>query len=131
MRDLHEGGWKIVDPYWYAGNPVTYREFVQLSLAEFSTAKHGYVASRSGWVSDRTACYLASGRPALVQNTGQESGVPVGRGLLTFSDLDEAVEGVESICSDYRSHAQAARGLAEEYFDSDRVLTRMLAQAGG
>ncbi len=127
---LHRERWTILDPYLYAGDPHSYREFIQFSRAEFSVAKSGYVMSRSGWVSDRTVCYLASGRPALVQSTGFEPYLPTGKGLLTFSTLDEAVAGVDDINREYDEHSRAARALAEEYFDSDIVLASLLERAG-
>src|SRR6266545_2825937 len=118
---LDRNNWRVRDPVWFAGDPHSYREFIRYSRAEFSIAKNGYVKSNSGWVSDRTACYLASGKPALVQSTGFERRLPTGRGLLTFRTFEEAVAGVEAINGDYRAHCQAARRLAEERFNSDVV----------
>jgi hypothetical protein len=88
-----------------------------------------YVATNSGWFSDRTTRYLASGKPALVQETGLSRTIPAGDGLLTFRNLDEAVAGVEAIAADYDHHARAARRIAEEQFDSDKVLTHLLEDA--
>ena len=88
-----------------------------------------YVETRSGWFSDRTTRYLASGKPALVQETGLSSAIETGAGLLTFETLDGAVAGAAAILSDHAGHSAAARRLAEEYFDSDRVLTRLLEDA--
>ena len=122
--------WRIRDPASYAGDPESYREFIQHSRAEFSVAKSGYVRSCSGWVSDRTASYLASGKPALVQSTGFEWRLPTGKGLLTFRTSEEAVAGIQSINTDYLAHCHAARRLAEAYFNSDVVLTSMLKQLG-
>jgi hypothetical protein len=85
-----------------------------------------YVDTRSGWFSDRSICYLASGKPVLVQDTGLRNLYPIGEGLVAFSTLDEAVVGVEEICANYERHSRAARGLAEAYFDSDTVLSRLL-----
>jgi hypothetical protein len=127
---LNQNGWQLRDPYLYAGDLYSYREFIRYSRGEFSVAKGGYVKSRSGWVSDRTACYLASARPALVQSTGFETRLPTGQGLLTFTTPEEAVAGLEAIDSDYRTHALAARRLAEERFDSARVLGALLAATG-
>jgi hypothetical protein len=93
-------------------------------------AKEMYVASRSGWFSERSACYLASGRPVLAQDTGLEGLLPTGEGLVTFSDLDDAAAGVEAITGDWQRHARAARDLAEKYFDSDVVLGRLLDVVG-
>lgn len=127
---LMRHGWRVHDPCSHAGDPWSYREYIQSSRAELSVAKQGYVRTRSGWVSDRTACYLASGKPAIVQSTGFEHRLPTGTGLLTFSTIGEAVEALQSVQEDYTRHAQAARRLAEEHFDSDAVLTSLLGRAG-
>jgi hypothetical protein len=130
LARLYEKGWRVLSACVYAGDPHSYREFIQSSRGEFSVAKHGYVESNSGWISDRTACYLSSGKPALVQSTGFEAHIPTGLGLVTFRTLDEALSGLESINNNYVSHCRAARRLAETYFDSDVVLNRMLSTAG-
>jgi hypothetical protein len=103
---------------------------VQGSAAEFSVAQGIYVETRCGWFSDRTARYLASGRPALVQNTGFDRRLPTGEGLIAFDTLDQAIEGADRIVADHAHHARAARAIAEEYFDSDRVLTALIEEAG-
>jgi hypothetical protein len=123
-------GWRLHNPYAAAGDPHSYQEFIQRSRAEFSVAKRGYVRTRSGWVSDRTACYLASGKPAVVQSTGFEGALPVGEGLLTFTELEGAAKAIAAVEDDYESHAHAARRLAEEYFDSDKVLGALLDRIG-
>jgi len=127
---LAGNGWIVLNAVQYAGDPESYREFIQTSRGEFSVAKNGYVRSRSGWISDRTACYLASGKPALVQSTGFEDSIPTGSGLLTFRDLPEAIAGIREINRNYVDHCRAARQLAESRFDSDRVLGRMLSIVG-
>jgi len=127
---LDQHNWKIKDPYFYAGDPYSYREFIQFSKAEFSVAKNGYVKSNSGWISDRTVCYLASGKPALVQSTGFEEHLPTGKGLITFQTFDDAVKGIAAINNDYQSHCHAARQIAEKYCDSDLVLGSILEQVG-
>jgi hypothetical protein len=127
---LREAGWRLLDPVEVAGDPEAYRSFIQGSSAELSIAKNVYVRSRCGWFSDRSACYLASGRPVLAQDTGYARNLPTGRGLLSFAELDEAVEGVESIRQDWSGHSRAAREIAAEYFDSDPILRRMLDAAG-
>jgi hypothetical protein len=122
--------WRVLDPYACAGDPHSYREFVQRSRAEFSVAKRGYVRTRSGWISDRTACYLASGKPAIVQATGFERRLPTGEGLLTFETVQQAVDAVHAFDADYDRHAAAARRVAEDHLDSRRVLASILERAG-
>jgi hypothetical protein len=124
---LEENGWRLVDPVEAAGDPDRYQAYVAGSFAELMVAKHMYVETRSGWFSDRSACYLASGRPVLAQDTGLDGLFPLGEGLVAFRTLEEAVAGVEAISGDYESHAAAARGIAEEHFDSDRVLAALLS----
>ena len=128
LHALHRDGWELVDPVLAAGTPSRYRSFVQRSRAEISIAKSGYVASRCGWFSDRSACYLASGRPVVAQETGVNGALPTGRGLLLFRELDEAVAAIEEVESDYAGHAAAARELAVEHLDARRVLRRLLEQ---
>ncbi len=122
-------GWRIVDPRRASGDPLDFRRYVQQSGAEFSVAQGIYVETNSGWFSDRTVRYLASGRPALVQDTGFSRRLRTGRGLVAFRTLDEAVEGARQIANDYHAHAAAARAVAEEYFDSGVVLPRLLDDA--
>jgi len=93
-------------------------------------AKNMYVETRGGWFSDRSICYLASGRPVLAQETGFTQNYPTGKGLIAFSSLDEAKAGVDEICGNYAQHSKAAREIAEEYFDSDKVLTQLLKRLG-
>jgi hypothetical protein len=123
-------GWSVVDPARAAGSVDAFRRYVQGSAAEFSVAQEMYVATDSGWFSDRSTRYLASGRPVLVQDTGFSRTLPVGTGLMTFTTMDEAVAGARSIMEGYPTHAAAARRLAEEYFDSDRVLAGFLERVG-
>jgi hypothetical protein len=123
---LIDGGWRLSDPRSVSGTPQDYHRYVQSSLAEFGVAKGMYVQARTGWVSDRTACYLASGRPAIVQDTGLGSALETGVGLLTFSTPEEAISAARSVHADWDRHARAARALAVERLDSDRVLGRLL-----
>jgi glycosyltransferase involved in cell wall biosynthesis len=104
---------------------------VQGSWAELGVAKSGYVVSRSGWFSDRSACYLASGRPVVAQDTGFPAHLPTGEGLLSFTDVDGVVAAGERLAADYDHHRRAARTLAEEHLDSDRVVGRLLECLGG
>ena len=123
--------WRLTDPRVEAPGPLEFRAYVQRSGAEFSVAQGIYVETHSGWFSDRTVRYLASGKPALVQETGFRHNYPTGEGLLSFSTLEEAAAGAAKIQSDYFRHSAAARRLAEEHFDSDRVLARFLEQSLG
>jgi hypothetical protein len=128
---LRDHGWSLVDPADVATTPAAYRDFIASSTAELMVAKEMYVQARSGWFSERSICYLASGRPVVAQDTGLRDLYPLGCGLLAFDTLDEAAACVESIVIRYARHADAARELARERFDSDRVLSRLLEQVGG
>jgi hypothetical protein len=133
VRDLEllrECGWSLADPAVAAGDPLAYRDYVQGSKAEFMVAKNMYVRARSGWFSDRSICYLASGKPVLALETGFSELYPTGEGLLAYTTLEEAVAGVERIASDYELHVARAREIAVEHFDSDRILQRLLSSLG-
>jgi hypothetical protein len=129
QRLLREHGWETVDAMGVSRSLWDYRAFIQASKAEFGVAKHTYVSTRSGWFSDRTECYLSSGRPALVQDTGWTAHLPHGEGLLAFSNPDEALAGIDRINSDYERHARRAVDIAREHFDARRVLPRLLDEA--
>lgn len=126
LEALRVNGWELLDPYEVAGDPAGYAEFVRGSKAELSIAKSGYVVSHSGWFSDRSACYLASGRPVVAQETGFSAFLPTGEGLLAFVTTDLAAEAVAKVESDWKGHSRAARVLAEEHFDARKVLPRLL-----
>jgi hypothetical protein len=126
VRLLREGSWGLADPRAVAGDLDSYRGYVQASMAEIAIAKEMYVATRGGWFSDRSASYLASGKPVLAQDTGFGDSLPSGEGLLAFSDLEQAREGAEEIRLDLRRHSAAARSIAEEFFASERVLADLL-----
>jgi hypothetical protein len=128
---LRQFGWDTVDAMAVSRTPDQYRDFIQHSKAEFGVAKHTYVTSRSGWFSDRTECYLAAGRPAVVQDTGWTAHLPSGEGLFAFSSTEDAVAGIERINADYEKHARSAREIAREYFEAGSVLTRLLQVASG
>jgi len=127
---LRNGGWRLVDPRLVAADPDSYRAFIRRSRAEFMVAKEMYVKGGSGWFSDRSACYLASGKPVLAQNTELEGVYPTGKGLLLFDSQDDVLDGIRDLRADYEGHASAARRLAEEYFDSDLVLGDLLESLG-
>jgi hypothetical protein len=123
---LRAEGWIVVDGPTATRTPEDYTNLIAGSRGEISTAKNVYVAMRTGWFSCRTACYLAAGRPAVVQDTRFSKYIPSGKGLFAFGTVDEAALAIEAIESDYDRHAKAAAEIATEYFDSDRVLNRML-----
>ena len=124
LLDRH--GWELVDPATVAATPQDYRTFVQGSLAELGIAKSGYVRSACGWFSDRSACYLASGRPVVAQDTGFGTALPVGAGLLPYGDVAEAAEAVRAVVADQPRHAAAARAIAEDHLAASRVLPVLL-----
>jgi hypothetical protein len=119
-------GWRVVDATVACPDSTSYRRYIQTSKGEWSVAKNGYVDGNSGWFSGRSACYLAAGRPVIVQDTGFSQVLPVGEGVLTFETLDEAESGIREVEANYSRHARAARDIAEAYFDSDKVLNRLL-----
>ncbi len=127
-RWLQGCGWTLVEPVERAGHPGSFRRYVQSSSAELSVAQGIYVDTRCGWFSDRTTRYLASGRPALVQDTGFSDQLPVGEGLLAFRTPAEAARAWKSLESSFSEHAHAARALAEEHFDSRRVIGGLLEE---
>jgi len=130
-RDLlRRNSWNIVDPRATVPDPLTFRQYVRTSGAEFSVAQQLYVETSSGWFSDRSVRYLASGKPVLVEDTGFSRNYPTGEGLLAFSSLDQAIAGVKDITRSYSRHAEVARTIAETYFDSDRVLGGLVDQMG-
>ena len=125
---LESHGWTLVPPQAVAGDLEAYRRYIQRSFAEFMVAKNMYVQSNSGWISDRSLCYLASGRPVLAHDTGFDARYRTGAGLLPFSTLEEAADGAAAIAADYERHRHAARQLAEAEFDARRVLARLVRQ---
>jgi hypothetical protein len=130
LADLAAHGWRLLDPAEVAATPDRYQRFLQGSWAEFGIAKSGYVAARCGWFSDRSACYLASGRPVLAQETGFSRYLPTGAGLFAFETIDDVVAAVRALEADYPRHARAARALAVDYLDSDKVLSALLGKLG-
>jgi hypothetical protein len=129
LLDAH--GWDTVNAMSVSRTPGQYRDFIQRSRAEFGVAKHTYVSTCSGWFSDRTECYLAAGRPALVQDTGWSAHLPNGEGLLAFSNPEQALAGIDAINGDYARHARRADEIAREHFDANLILPRLLDEACG
>ena len=130
-RELLElNGWTLLDPRRVVATPQDYREFIRRSRAEIQCPKPAYRELRTGWFSDRSACYLASGRPVLAEATGFSEFLPTGAGLLSFTDMEEALAGVADIDANYERHSRAARAIAEQHLDSRHWLPKMLAASG-
>jgi hypothetical protein len=126
IASLHAHGWVLIDAAGETATPASYARFVRASAAELGIAKEGYVVSRCGWFSDRSTCYLASGRPVVAQRTGWERVLPEGEGLLGFDTVAEAAEGIAAVTAEPARHAAAARAVAEEHLDARRVLPALL-----
>jgi hypothetical protein len=126
--DLEANGWSVRRADQVAGSPMTYQTYIQGAKGEFSCAKPSYVRLQTAWVSDRTVCFLASGKPAVVRHTGPSRFLPDRQGLLRFEDPCEAGELLEAVANDYESHTKAARALAEEWFDARQVIYRILSR---
>jgi len=126
--DLENAGWQVLDAESNAGSWVQYRNFINCSSAEFSVAKETYVKANTGWFSCRSGCYLAAGKPVITQDTCWSKYIPSGNGLFAFHDLESAREAVSKIICQYEQHAKQARVIAEEYFDSNKVLNRLLTR---
>jgi hypothetical protein len=126
---LRANGWRVVSPRARVGDPDSYRQYIHGSRGEFSPVRPICSLGQSGWFSDRSGCYLAAGRPVVMEDTGLARHVPIGLGLLTYTDLESAARCLEAVQRDYARHALAAREFAREYLDSDRVLSRILTLA--
>ena len=129
-QQLIDAGWRIRDAHAATAIYDGYLEYIRSSAGEFSVAKHGYVVARSGWFSDRSAAYLASGRPVIMQDTGFGCAVPTGRGLLAFNTIDGARDALDAVQGDYAAHSRAAREIAEQYLSTEKVLGDLLTQVG-
>ena len=126
LARLTQSGWRVRHSAEVAGSPDAYRSYVQRSRGEFSCAKASCMQFQNAWVSDRTLCYLASGKPVVVQHTGPSACLPNGEGMFRFTSLDDAAAALDAINRDYGRHCRAARDLAEAQFDSQRVLEGVL-----
>jgi hypothetical protein len=127
---LESAGWQLADPLASTCDAAAYRSFIGGSRADLGIAKHAYVASRSGWFSDRATCFLASGRPVLHHDTGFTDWLPAADGVLAFSTFDDAIDGLARLEAEYERHAAAARRVAHEHFEAASVIGRMLDDAG-
>ncbi len=129
LERLATAGWEVADGPEATVTPAMYQDFIASSRGEISPAKHVYVALRTGWFSCRSACYMASGRPVVVQDTGFTSKIPAGKGLVAYDTAEEAANGLIEVESDYERHASGALEMAREYFDSARVLGQLIEDA--
>jgi hypothetical protein len=123
---LRSHGWRVRDALALSLDIDAFRDYVLGSRGEFTVAKDQYVRLRTGWFSERSACYLAGGRPVVTQETGFSHVLPTGQGLQAFTTMDEAVAGIEAVVGDYERNARAAREIAHEYFSAERVLSQLL-----
>jgi hypothetical protein len=130
LEALQQNRWSLMDPAEAAATPSQYRSFIQGSKAEFGIAKSGYVLARCAWFSDRSVCYLASGRPVIAQETGFSRFLPAGEGLFAFQTPEDVLNAIEELRRDYSRHTRAARAIAEEYFDARKVLSSLLRETG-
>jgi hypothetical protein len=126
---LERHGWELVPGWVASATPASFREFISGSRGEISIAKHGYVKMQCGWFSDRSVCYLASGRPVVAEDTGLGDWLPTGMGVVTFTDVEEAARAVARVNGDYEAHRRAARALAEQHLAAGRVLPPLLEAA--
>ena len=130
-QELRHHGWRVRRSLTASRDPWVYQRYLSTSKGEFSVAKHGYVSSRSGWFSERTANYLASGRPVVVQDTGFSRVLPTGAGLLAFTSVEEAAAALKDVEARYALHQRAAREVAADHFDAGKVLRFLIARAMG
>jgi hypothetical protein len=130
IAEWTNAGWHVIDSHSVSETVGDYRSYIESSRGELSVAKNLYVATRSGWFSCRSACYLAAGRPAIVQDTGFSENLPTGEGLFAFSDEAGARESLLAAEADYAHHSRSARKVAMEFLDARHVLTGMLQRIG-
>jgi hypothetical protein len=123
-------GWHVEDAYQVSETLESYRDYIWRSRGELTVAKDMNVRLRSGWFSERSACYLASGKPVVTQETGFSKSIPTGLGLFAFHNLEDIPPAVEAINSDYRRHSQAAKEIAAEYFAAEKLLRQVMIEAG-
>jgi hypothetical protein len=127
---LVSNGWNQVDCVQVSRDADSYREYIQNSRGEFTVARDQYVRPRTGWFSDRSACYLGAGRPVITQETGFSKFLPTGKGLFAFSKMDDILRAIDEIESDYEGNCKAAREIANQYFEADKVVGALLEKAG-
>jgi hypothetical protein len=123
---LRNHGWKLRNAYEVSNSPYAYRQYIQASRGEFSCAKPSYLKFQNAWISDRSICYLASGKPVVAQHTGPSAYLPDGEGMFRFESMDEAIHAIETINSDYERHCRIAREIAEQFFDSRKIASSII-----
>jgi hypothetical protein len=129
-RLLHNHGWRQVHSVEISRSTDRYRAYVQQSRGEFTVARDQYVRPHTGWFSDRSACYLAAGRPVITQETGFSKFLPTGEGLFAFTTMDDVLAAVDAVETDYAGNCRAAREIAAEYFAAEKVVGSLLGRAG-
>lgn len=127
---LEQQGWRLRSSIDLSESVTGYRDYIMRSRGEFTVARDQYVRPRTGWFSDRTACYLAAGRPVITEDTAFGNFIPTGRGLFGFTTMDDVLAAIDAIESDYEGHCRAAREIAEEYFGAERVVASLMSRAG-
>jgi hypothetical protein len=130
VQVLEDRGWRVEDAYEVSKTLESYREYIWRSRGELTVAKDMNVRLRSGWFSERSACYLAAGKPVVTQETGFSKSIPTGLGLYAFEKLEDIPPAIEAINSDYPRHSQAAKEIAAEYFDAEKLLRQVMIKAG-
>ncbi len=130
IKLLMSRGWRVIDAITLSKDILPYRDYILRSRGEFTVAKDQYVRPRSGWFSDRSACYLAAGRPVITQDTGFGTVLPTGEGLFAFNTMEEILMAIEAINSDYEKHCRAAQAIAGDYFKAETVLAKFLRDLG-
>src|SRR5207245_2674585 len=127
---LRSHGWRLIDAHPFTMDPWPYRDYVLASRGDVTVAKDQNVRLRSGWFSDRSACYLAAGRPVITQDTAFGKFLPTGEGLFAFNSINDVLAAFQSVDADYERHRRAARAIAEEYFKAETVLTKLVEESG-
>ena len=119
-------GWTVENSFDVAGSPQQYQQYIQQSIGEFSCVKPSCIRLQNAWISDRTLCYFASGKPAIIEHTGPSKFLPDREGILRFKNFEEAVDCITEVERNYEQHCRHARWLAEEYFDATKVTAKLL-----
>ncbi len=125
-KSLESNGWNLANSHVFSTEPFPYHDYIIASRGEFTVARDLNVRLQSGWFSERSACYLAAGRPVITQDTGFSKVLPTGEGLFAFTTMEDIVHAFQQVDADYEGHSRAARAIAEEYFRAETVLEKLL-----